>query len=126
MIIKQTLIVFALIVGAVATFLPYSASADCGGVPTSIINCDQGGGGSVEDTGVWGILLLAINILTAGIGVAAVIGIIYGSVLYATAGGSLDQTKEAKKTIFNVAIGLATYALMYSALNFLIPGGMFN
>jgi hypothetical protein len=98
----------------------------CGGVDTSIINCDEKGQGGIEDSGVWGILLLAINVLTAGIGIAAVGGIVYGAILYTSAGGSQEQTKKAIGIITNVVIGVVAYALMFAALNFLIPGGIFR
>jgi hypothetical protein len=98
----------------------------CGGVDTSIINCDEKGQGGIEDSGVWGILLLAINVLTAGIGIAAVGGIVYGAILYTSAGGSQEQTKKAIGIITNVVIGVIAYALMFAALNFLIPGGIFR
>lgn len=126
----------------------------CGGVVTSIISCDQAGNGSgkcpdgiiytaaeiksgsrcsdgsipdvTSNSGIWGILLLVINILTAGIGIVAVGGIIYGSVLYASAGGSPEQVKKAKTIIINIVIGLLAFALMYSFLNFIIPGGLFS
>jgi len=80
----------------------------------------------VENTGVWGILLLAINILTAGVGVAAVGGIVYGAILYSSAGGSQEQVKKAVGVITNVVIGVVAYALMFSLLNFIIPGGLFH
>lgn len=99
----------------------------CGGVETSIINCTQTGGGNrAENTGIWGVLLLAINILTAGVGVAAVGGIVYSSILYTTAGGSPEQAKKARTVIVNTVVGMITYALMFSFLNFIIPGGMFS
>jgi len=99
----------------------------CGGVETSILTCDQAGGESddIRVSGVWGILLLAINILTAGIGIAALGGLIYGSVLYTTAAGSAEQVKKARTIFVNIVIGIIAYALMYSLLNFLIPGGVF-
>lgn len=81
---------------------------------------------SVESSGVWGLLLFAINILTAGIGVLAVAGIVYGSILYTSAGGNPEQTKKAMGIISNVVIGIVAYALMYALLNFLIPGGLFD
>jgi hypothetical protein len=99
----------------------------CGGVQTTIISCTQDGTGSnVNNSGVWGLLLLAINILTAGVGVAAVGGIVYGSILYTSAGGSPDGVKKAREVITNVVIGIVAYALMYSILNFIIPGGLFH
>jgi len=75
--------------------------------------------------GVWALLLVAINILTAGVGIAAVGGIVYGSILYTTAGGNADQTKKAIEFIRNVIIGLIAYGLMFAVLNFIIPGGLF-
>lgn len=130
---------------------PVSA-AKCGGVETSVFSCDAGGGGTcpdgstipadrlseekcadgsnavvtLEQTGLWGILLTVINILTAGIGLVAIGGIIYASILYTSAGGSQEQVKKSMGIITNVVIGVVAYALMYSGLNFLIPGGVFN
>ncbi len=100
----------------------------CVGVETSIISCEQPGGDNaeVEDTGLWGILILAINILSAGVGVVALGGIVYASILYTSAGGNQEQVKKAMGMITNIVIGIVAYALMFSALNFLIPGGLFN
>lgn len=89
--------------------------------------CDDGSQPDVlAATGVWGILLLILNILSAGVGILAVAGVIYGSILYTTAGGSVDQKKKGKVTILNVVIGLVAYALMYGFLNFIVPGGIFK
>lgn len=99
----------------------------CGGVETSIVTCDETGqGGGIENTGAWGILLLAINILTAGIGVVALGGIVYASIMYISAGGSPEQVKKAMGIIMNIVIGIIAYAAMYALLNFLVPGGLFN
>lgn len=125
----KTLVVGALLlVSGFALMVPTPTSAEsCGGVQTAIIHCDQTGKGSdVSNTGVWGVLLLAINILTAGVGIAAVGGIIYGAIMYTSAGGSPEQVKKAMTIITNVVIGVVAYALMFSVLNFLIPGGLFN
>jgi len=144
---KQLVIGFFLVTGLVVTTAPI-ALADCGGVETSIISCDQKGktecfdgkavdkdgncsDGSkptveLEDTGAWGILLLAINVLSAGVGVIAVGGVVYASVLYTSAGGNPEQVKKAMGMITNVVIGVVAYAIMFSLLNFLIPGGLFN
>lgn len=81
---------------------------------------------NLSQNGVWGLLLLAINILTAGVGIAAIGGIVYGSILYTSAGGSPEQVKKAVGIITNVVIGIVAYALMFGLLNFLIPGGVFN
>jgi hypothetical protein len=133
--IKQTILALALIIGFGSVLISLSpiASADCDGAKTSIINCDKNStGGGVTNTGIWVILLTAINILTAGIGVAAVAGIVYGAIMYASAGGGAssgggaNQVKKAKTILLNVVIGLVAYALMYAFLNFVIPGGLFT
>ena len=113
---------------ASAECVPSDTTKCCGGVETSIIGCTQAGGDNapVEETGIWGILLIGINILTAGVGLAAVGGVIYGAILYTSAGGSPEQVKKATEIITNVVIGVVAYALMYGGLNFIIPGGVFN
>ena len=126
--VKTLFIGISLLFGGLVVAAPSTFAATCGGVQTSIISCSQTGGkgSTVKNTGVWGVLLLAINILTAGIGIAAVGGIVYGAILYTSAGGSPEQVKKAMGIITNVVIGVVAYALMYSVLNFLIPGGIFN
>lgn len=64
------------------------------------------------------------KILTAGVLIAAVAGIIFGAVVYMTAGGSADKTKKGVTIIRDVVIGLVVYGLMYVILNFIIPGGV--
>lgn len=102
------------------------STGSCGGAETSIIKCDADNSGSIENNGVWALLLMAINILTAGIGIAAIGGIIYGSILYTTAGDNDSQVKSAKEIIRNVIIGIIAYVAMYALLQFIIPGGVFS
>lgn len=112
--------------------VPSSASvasaATCAGVNTALISCTEPGGDTkdVTQTGIWAILLFVLNIMTAGVGVLGVGGIVFASVLYASAGGNMEQTKRSKLIMFDVALGLVAYALMYSFLNFIIPGGVFT
>jgi len=146
--IKQTILVFALLIGFssffVAPFVSAAAGDICGsgiyaktltegqsccaGKPTSIISCDVTGGRTKDptQTGIWALLILVLNILTAGVIVAALGGVVYGSILYTTAGGSPDQVKKARTIIGNVIVGILVYALMYSFMNFIIPGGLFT
>lgn len=129
--IKQKLSIFLAVAGVtvagVGLIATRPASADCGGAKTSIINCAQKAGAkTAEDTGIWGLLLLVLNIMTAGVGILAVGGIVYGAILYTTSSQSADQTKKAKDVIRDVAIGIVAYAGIYLLLNFLIPGGIFK
>ena len=128
--IKQTVKTIALgmtlLIGMVVFLAPTALAAEtCGGVETAIIKCDEDGSGGYENSGAWGILLVAINILTAGIGIVAVAGVVYASILYASAGGNPEQTKKAMGMITNIVIGVLAFALMYALLNFIIPGGLF-
>lgn len=106
------------------------ATECCGNVKTSIIGgtiCDSGGdNSSAENSTIWNLLMEVLKVMTAGVGIAAVGGIVYGALLYTTAEDKPDQTKKAISIITNVVIGLVAYGLMYVGLNFLIPGGIFN
>ena len=102
------------------------AGSDCGGVQTAVIKCDQDNSGGIENNGVWGLLIITLNILTAGVGIVAVGGIVYGSILYTTAEDKADQVKKATDIITNVVIGLIAFALMWALLNFIVPGGAFS
>jgi hypothetical protein len=95
--------------------------------PTAIIKCDNVdvGAGGVENTGLWSILITVINILTAGVGVVALAGIVYGSILYTSAGGNQEQVKKAMGIFTNVVVGIIAFAGMWALLNFLVPGGVF-
>jgi len=149
--IKQTILAFLFIIGISinGAGLPVMAvemcgterlepgQSCCGGVVTSIIKCEDVCSGLVDDakvacekditkSGLWQLLLTVINVLTGGIAILAVAGIVFGSVKYASAGGNADQVKKAKEMIINVVIGLLAWALLYSFLNYLIPGGVLN
>lgn len=115
--------VFATLLPATPTF-----AAKCGGVETAIISCDQNSEDpkTVQETGVWGVLIVVINIMTAGVGVLALAGIIYGAVLYTSAGGSPEQVKKARAVFTNVVIGVIAFGGMFMLLNFIVPGGVFR
>lgn len=95
---------------------------DCAGVDTSVIDCSQSG----ESNGIWALLITVINIMTGGVGILAVAGLVYGSIMYSTAEGDPGKVSKAREIIRNVVIGLIMFAAMYALLNFIIPGGIFN
>lgn len=127
--LKQKITFTLVALGLMTTGLvaaPSAYAAECGGVQTAIISCKDVNNDKAETSAVWKILLLALQIMTAGVGILAVGGIVYGSVLYTTAGDKSEQTKKAITIITNVVIGIVAYGLMYTLLNFLIPGGIFD
>lgn len=71
-------------------------------------------------------LLWAISILGVGVGIAVVIGIVLGGITYAMSDGEAGRVKEAKDKIVNAIIALFLFLFGYAAINFLVPGGLFN
>jgi hypothetical protein len=135
--IRQTLASLLIVAAALTAVIGFTAPAYaddcapsdtnkcCGNTATAIIGCDAKNKGDLNDNGIWALLILVINILTAGVGILAVGGIVYGAILYATAEDKADQVNQAVNIIRNVIIGLVAFALMWAGLNFLIPGGVF-
>lgn len=118
-----------LLIPVVAVVTPVAVNAaQCGGVQTAIISCEQDNkdASEVEDTGLWGVLILTINVMTAGVGVLAIVGFLYGGYLYITSGGSPEQVKKARVVFTNVVIGVIAFGGMFALLNFIVPGGIFN
>ena len=109
--------------GSGATF----DTGTCGEAKTAIISCTAtNDNGNAKDNAIWKVLVIALNIMMAGVGILAVAGIVYGSVLYASAADNASQVQKAKGIILNVILGLVAFGLMYTLLNFLIPGGVFE
>ena len=74
-----------------------------------------------EGGGIICILELVVEILTVSIGVLATLGLGISGIQYLTAGGNEEQTRKAKRRIFEIVIGLAAYVLIYALLYFLVP-----
>lgn len=70
------------------------------------------------------ILKLVLNILVYGLGAAAVLGVIIAGIQYMTARDDVAQVAKAKKRLIEIVIGLVAWALMFTVLNWLIPGGI--
>src|SRR3546814_860602 len=108
----------ALSVSVLSPTVAYAATCDKN--ETIFIECGD------DTNGIWAILLIVINVMTAGVGVVAVLGIVYASILWTTAEDKADQLNKAKSIITNVIIGLLSFALMWAGLNFIVPGGVFE
>lgn len=117
----KSVIVLAILISVALPFVisTKAYAAKCGGANTTILECDSN---KSELGGIGSLLNLGIKILTGLIATAAVAGVVYGGILYTTAGGNSDQTKKAIGYIRNVVIGLILFVLMYSLLYWLVPG----
>jgi uncharacterized membrane protein len=111
---------------ALVTFLTPAqtfATSTCGNT-TTFFNwgCSSNSGGDQ----VTPLLITIVNWAAAGVTVAVIIGVIYGAIMFATSSGNQEQTKKAKEIIRNAVIALVLYFAMWSLMNFLVPGGLFN
>lgn len=92
----------------------------CSGL-VNIIPCDEKGGNPIMS-----LVLMVVNFLSVGVGLAVVGGIIWGGIIYSQANGSSQKAQEGVTIITNAVIALIVFILMYSILQFIIPGGVLN
>lgn len=129
-IILKFLASLAIFAGLATVFAPshvFAADNCDDGVSTNIIgengcwkeNNDKG-------DGVYHILLIILNILTFGVGVAGTLGVVLSGIQYLTAGDNTTKTAKAKNRLIQVIIGLVIYAVMWGVLQWLLPGGIFG
>jgi hypothetical protein len=65
-----------------------------------------------------------ILLLTAMVGIVAVISIIIAGIQYASSADDPGAVTKAKQRIFNTVVGLVAYIFLFAFLNYLIPGGI--
>lgn len=125
--LKQTLLSLGLatmILGGSFAFATTANALECNVLPDFI--CGSADDGNLETSGTWKLLIFIIDIMTAGVGLVAVVMIAYAAFRYTTAQSDEGVTKEAKEIIRNVAIGIAVYAMMWAMIQWLVPGGVFS
>ena len=93
-------------------YLTIMAAEEC--VQTALFGCYSGG--------IWGILGIAVDVLTIAIGAAAVIGIIISGIQYATASGDPAMVTKAKNRMLQIVLGIVVYGIFYAFLRWLLPG----
>lgn len=96
-------------------------AAECGDTATFF---DWGCG--TGDNEILSVLGTILNWLAMGVGIAVLIGIIVGAVMYTTANGNEAQAKKALGYIRNAIIALILYFGMWAIIQYLIPGGVFG
>lgn len=100
---------------------PFGTNKGCGEAETVIVECERGDRGVTVLAEVVRFVIIALTIV---VGIAAVGGIAWASVLYAKAEDNESNVKEAKELIRNVAIGILLYGFMIAIVNWLVPGGV--
>ncbi|MEO6513585.1 MAG: pilin [Candidatus Saccharimonadales bacterium] len=86
----------------------------CAGAAITGANCADGG------IGLNGVITNVINILSAVIGVAAVIMIILAGFKYITSGGDPSGVKSAKDSLIYAIVGLLVVALAQTIVRFVL------
>lgn len=101
----------------------FGASGTCSCIDTSLFGqiCSDGSGKEI-----FMILSLAINVMSVGVAVLAAVGIAVFGIQWLTSKGDPAKLTKAKSRLFNVVTGLVVYVLLYTVLEFLIPGGVFD
>ena len=73
--------------------------------------------------GVFTFLNFVVDIFSIGVGILALIGITIVGIKYLTATGNAEKTKKARHRLFQIIIGIVAYALLYTGVQWLMPGG---
>lgn len=68
----------------------------------------------------------AVDLLTVLAGLAIAASVIFAGIRYSSSGGNPQAAAEAKKRITNAVIATVCWVLLYTFLNWLIPGKAFN
>lgn len=66
-----------------------------------------------------------ITLLTALVGVLAVISYILAAIQYSSAGDDPGKVNKAKDRAFQTTIGLIGYFFLFAFINYIVPGGLF-
>lgn len=91
-------------------------AGSCDGQETIMIDC----GG---EEGICHVLNLVIKILTIGMGVLAVMGIMLVGMQYLTSGNNEEKLRKSKRRLVELVIGVVIYVLSGVLVQWLIPGG---
>ena len=104
----------------------YAAACPDGYVKVAVL--DQNGCFAVDNQGeaILAIIARILTILTYGVGVLGVLGITIAGVQDTMSAGNASAAAKAKNRIIEVLIGLLCWGLMYSFLEWLLPGGIFH
>ncbi|MBO7657260.1 hypothetical protein J6S55_01270 [Candidatus Saccharibacteria bacterium] len=123
--IQKILPIFATCLMGIGLVAPVinTAPAYADGKKAAILEgCYAEGEKSENGAGIICVINLVIDILSVLIGVVGVIGIVIVGIQYLTAGGNEEQTRKAKRRLFEIVIGLMAYVLIYALLKWLLPG----
>lgn len=119
--LKQTLLVFALMVGAISlfSFLPSASAAILSGQD----NPAEVAGATGGETSIRGLVLTIVNYALTFLGLVAVIMVIYGGVTYVISAGNDEAVGNAKKIILYALVGIIIILLSFVLVNAVLGAG---
>ena len=107
-------------VGALLLFSRSVYALDCAVLPSEI--CSK----AEDSEAIFALLNFFLTILVVLVGIVAIGMFIWAGVLYASGDANSNRVAQAKTIMTNTTIGIIAFGLMYLALNWIIPGGIFN
>ena len=107
-------------IGALLLFSRSVYALDCAVLPSEI--CSK----AEDSEAIFALLNFFLTILVALVGIVAISMFIWAGVLYASGDANSNRVAQAKTIMTNTTVGIIAFGLMYLALNWLIPGGIFN
>jgi hypothetical protein len=121
-LLKQTLIVFGLMCGAISimALLPVAGAAGLldGTTPVEAVSTATGG-----ETTIRGLVLTIVNYFLGFLGLLAVIMVIYGGVTYVASAGNDEAVGKAKKIIMYAVIGLIIVLVSFVLVRAILGAG---
>ena len=112
------LALLSIVITSLLLSFPVFAANDC--VDTTFF------GRTCGTDGIFVVLNVALTVLTYGVGILATLGIVISGITYLTVRDNEAQVAKAKARIFHIVIGLALYAVLWTFLQWVIPGGIFG
>ena len=107
-------------VGALLLFSRSVYALDCAVLPSEI--CSK----AEDSEAIFALLNFFLTILVVLVGIVAIGMFIWAGILYASGDANSNRVAQAKTIMTNTTIGIIAFGLMYLALNWIIPGGIFN
>ena len=107
-------------VGALLLFSRSVYALDCAVLPSEI--CSK----AEDSEAIFALLNFFLTILVVLVGIVAIGMFIWAGILYASGDANSNRVAQAKTIMTNTTIGIIAFGLMYLALNWLIPGGIFD
>ena len=121
---KQKLLTYFVTLASATSLLLLSSqpvyALDCTVLPNDI--CSK----AEDSEAIFTLLNFFLTILVVLVGIVAIGMFIWAGILYASGDANSNRVAQAKTIMTNTTIGIIAFGLMYLALNWLIPGGIFN